>query len=297
MEAQRLRVPLPMLRVLAGRVLGVHRARPRRGVGVFRGTTAHMGRMGSSRSLCSARVSGDRNPKAWSPRDGLEGLWYVPSAEVSRSSAQRRRPYLAPEPGHRAGAREAGAAEPQQGGPSPPPAPPSLGCVSGCLARRPGRGGAVDAGGRAGPERGGAQRGQQRIEGLAGSPALCGARRRRARGLERAGGEARRWPEELGAAPRAPLLHGAAWTARAAPRRVPQGTQPAGDGGPLPGLRDHPGLHQPPSAAASQGEGRAGAQTLSRDFVARLPPLRARRWEGGSVSRSPCGRLAAHFPH
>lgn len=184
-----------------------------------------------------------------------------------------------------------------KGGPRPlPPLRLSVACRGVWLAARAEGALSTRAGGRAGPERGGAQRGQQRIEGLAGSPALCGARRRRARGLERAGGEARRWPEELGAAPRAPLLHGAAWTARAAPRRVPQGAQPAGDGGPLPGLRDHPGLHQPPSAAASQGEGRAGAQTLSRDFVARLPPLRARRWEGGSVSRSPCGRLAAHFP-
>lgn len=198
----------------------------------------------------------------------------------------------APAPGHLVGAGEARAVDPQREGPSLPPVLPSPSRVSGVSGSPPGRRGRCRRA-RAGPERGGARRGAS--VGAAGAgrrglgvwrAALRGAGRGSGRAAsERAGGEARWRREELEAAIRAPLLYGAARTPRAARRRAPQGTQPAGDGGALPGLGDYPGLHQPPSAAASQGEGQA-AEALSRDFVARLPRLRVL-----SMSRSPCWRL------
>lgn len=97
-------------------------------------------------------------------------------------------PPFASEPGHPAGAREAGAADPQQEGPSPPPTPGLwtacrgvwLGAqAEGALSMR--TGGARARGRAARSERRGRGRGQQRLEGLAGGTAPCGARRRRRR--------------------------------------------------------------------------------------------------------------------
>lgn len=133
----------------------------------------------------------DWDPKAWSPRDGSEGRVAIcpPPAEVSWSSAQRRHPLpMFPDQGTGQGSPRRGDADPRRAGTSPPPAPPPPVRVLGCLALRPGGGGAVGAGGpgqstgargaeraqglRAGEGRGG-------LGGLAGGPAPCRARRRR----------------------------------------------------------------------------------------------------------------------
>lgn len=179
---------------------------------------------------------------------------------------------------------------------APRSAPPV--CVSRSLARRAGEGGAVGAGGRG--RRAGA-RGTERAQGRRARAAEDwgpGGRSRAVRGgggsaaSERAGGEEAAAAAAGGArgrsprcAPRAPLLHGAARAARAAPRRAPQGAQPAGDGGALPGLRDYPGVHQPPPAAPNQGEG----QAADPGWRQRRRPATLRRGSRGSR----CGKEAA----
>lgn len=189
-------------------------------------------------------------------------------AEASPSPAQRRGPSF-PAPrgqGTGQGLARRGVSTRSEGA-RVPSGPSSSGRVSGRLARRQGGGGRCRRR-RAGPERGDARR--EASAGAAGAgrgglgawratPRRAGRSGGGRAASARAGGEAAaaRRREELGAAPRAPLLHGAAPAARAAPRRAPQGAQPAGDGGALPGLGDHPGLHQPPPEAASQGERRA----------------------------------------
>jgi hypothetical protein len=134
---------------------------------------------------------------------------------------------------------------------------------------RRGRAGGARARGRAArSERRARGREPPRTGGLAGGLRSVGRGDGGRAAIERAGGVA----AAGGARGRSPLLHGAAWVPRAAPRRAPQGSQSAGDGGALPGLGDHPGLHQPPPAAARQGEssrGPAGEEALSRDFAAR----------------------------
>lgn len=191
--------------------------------------------------------------------------------------------------------------------------------ASGSSARRRGR----CRRGRAGPERGGARRGGS--AGAAGADrGGLGAWRAALRGAGRGGGGGGRASSERASgeavaavaaggapgrssrsAPRAPLLHGAARAARAGPRRAPQGAQPAGDGGALSGLGDHPGLHQPPPAAASQGEGRAAGPAGGRGAVpplcrARPPRPRRRRREGGSrsggVPQAALGTRGHSFP-
>lgn len=172
---------------------------------------------------------------------------------------------------------------------APRPAPRV--CVSGSLACRAGEGGAVGAGGRG---RSAGARGTEQAQGRrarASEDWGPGGRSRAERGgggsaaSERAGEEEAAVAAAGGArassprcAPRARLLHGAAGAARAAPWRAPQGAQPAGDGGPLPGLGDYPGVHQPPPAAPNQGEGQA-ADPRGRQ---RRRPATLRRGSRGS---------------
>lgn len=86
---------------------------------------------------------------------------------------------------------------------------------------------------------------------------------------ERAGGVAAAAAGDARGRCLGPLLHGAAGVPRAAPRRAPQGSKPAGDGGALPGLGHHPGFHQSPPAEARQGEDWRGPAS-SGDAVPRL---------------------------
>lgn len=160
--------------------------------------------------------------------------------------------------------------------------------------RRGRAGGAVGAGARRGASAGLGGAGRRGLGAWWAAGAVRGSAKAGARpGSAREGWLRRRRRETLGAAVHGPLLHGVARVPRAAPRRAPKGSKPAGDGVALPGFGHHPGFHQSPPAAARQGEssrGRAG----SGDAVPRLCCSAPRKRGRSRVESARARRL--HFP-
>lgn len=154
--------------------------------------------------------------------------------------------------------------------------------------------------GRAGLERASARRGASAGLGGAGRRGLgawwaaCAVRDSATAGARPGSARAgwlRRQRETRGAAAYGPLLHGAAGVPRAAPRRAPQGSKPAGDGGALPGLGHHPGFHQSPPAEARQGEdwrGPAGSGDAVPRLCCAAPRKRGRSRAESVMSHGDC---------